>query len=85
MGLQKLGMEGRAAEVLVLEDSPAGIKAGKKAGCKVLAVVTSHTAQEVIGAGADWVVKDLASVRVIGTVVEATGVTLEIKDACLKE
>lgn len=26
--------------VLVLEDSPAGIKAGKAAGCKVLGLVT---------------------------------------------
>jgi glycerol 3-phosphatase-1 len=83
MGLQKLGMEGRAAEVLVLEDSPAGIRAGKKAGCKVLAVVTSHTVQQVVEAGPDWVVRDLASVRVISTESEARGVTLEIKDALL--
>src|SRR5271170_8069368 len=41
MGLEKLKMEGCAGEVLVLEDSPAGIRAGKKAGCKVLALVTS--------------------------------------------
>lgn len=42
MGLKKLGLEGKAADVLVLEDSPAGIKAGKAAGCKVLGVVTSQ-------------------------------------------
>lgn len=83
MGLQKLGMEGRADEVLVLEDSPAGIRAGKQAGCKVLAVVTSHTVQQVVGAGADWVVRDLASVRAVGTGPQAQGVTLEIKDALL--
>ncbi|KAK4101682.1 HAD-like protein, partial [Parathielavia hyrcaniae] len=51
--------------VLVLEDSPAGIRAGKAAGCKVLAVVTSHTAEQVLAAGPDWVVRDLASVRLL--------------------
>ena len=85
MGLQKLGLEGRAGEVLVLEDSPAGIRAGKKAGCKVLAVVTSHTVQQVVDAGADWIVGDLASVRVVSTGAKASGMTLEIKDALLKE
>jgi glycerol-1-phosphatase len=84
MGLQKLGMEGRAGEILVLEDSPAGIRAGKMAGCKVLAVVTSHSVQHVVDAGADWVVRDLASVRVVGTGREAPRVTLEIKNALLK-
>jgi glycerol-1-phosphatase len=83
MGLQKMGMEERADEVLVLEDSPAGIRAGKQAGCKVLAVVTSHTVQQVVDAEADWVVRDLASVRVVGTGTQAQGVTLEIKDAWL--
>jgi glycerol-1-phosphatase len=81
MGLQKLGMEGKSDEVLVLEDSPAGIRAGKSAGCKVLAVVTSHTVQQVVDAGPDWVVRDLASVKVVSTELQAQGVTLEIKDA----
>ncbi len=85
MGLQKLGMEGRADEVLVLEDSPAGIRAGKTAGCKVLAVVTSHTPQQVVDAGADWVVRDLTSVKVVGNAPQARGVTLEIKDALLDQ
>lgn len=83
LGLQKLGMEGRAGEVLVLEDSPAGIRAGKSAGCKVLAVVTSHTLQQVIDAGADWVVRDLASVRVVNARPLSRGITLEIKNALL--
>jgi glycerol 3-phosphatase-1 len=69
----------------VLEDSPAGIRAGKAAGCKVLAVVTSHTVEQVLSAGPDWVVRDLASVRLV----QAAGgedrrVTLEIRDALVK-
>ena len=79
MGLKKLGLEGAAAKVLVLEDSPAGIRAGKAAGCKVLGVVTSHTVEQVVGAGPDWVVRDLESVKAIRNGEE--GVTLEIRNA----
>jgi glycerol 3-phosphatase-1 len=64
--------------VLVLEDSPAGIRSGKAAGCKVLGLVTSHTLQQVRDAEPDWIVKDLESVRVIG--VSEKGVELEFSD-----
>lgn len=42
MGLKRIGMarDDEHTNVLVLEDSPAGIKAGKAAGCKVLGLVT---------------------------------------------
>ena len=83
MGLQKLKMEGRSSEILVVEDSPAGIRAGKKAGCKVLGLVTSHTVQQVVGASPDWVVKDLSSVRIVGKGSNGQGVALEIRDALL--
>lgn len=74
-------------EILVLEDSPAGIRAGKAAGCRVLGLVTSHTAEQVVAAGPDWVVRDLRSVRLVGS--QAGGgaaggravVTLQISDA----
>jgi glycerol 3-phosphatase-1 len=65
MGAKALGLD--PAGLLVLEDSPAGIKAGKDAGCRVLGVVTTHTAQQVKEAGADWVVEDLRSVTVART------------------
>ncbi|RDA87325.1 hypothetical protein CP532_2636 [Ophiocordyceps camponoti-leonardi (nom. inval.)] len=66
MGLEKLALEGAtAADVLVLEDSPAGIKAGREAGCKVIGLVTSHRLEQVVAADPDWVVKDLESVRVV--------------------
>lgn len=55
----------RNQNVLVLEDSPAGIRAGKAAGCKVVAVVTSHSVEEVVSAGADWVIRDLSSLSVV--------------------
>jgi glycerol 3-phosphatase-1 len=62
-GAEKLGLAPEG--LLVLEDSPAGIKAGKAAGCRVLAVTTTHTAEQVVAAGADWVVKDLQSVKIV--------------------
>jgi glycerol 3-phosphatase-1 len=48
----------QSVDVLVMEDAPAGVKAGKAAGCKVLAVTTPHTVDELKAAGADWVVPD---------------------------
>lgn len=66
VGLERLGLQADASDVLVLEDSPAGIRAGKAAGCKVVGLVTSHSLEQVVAAGPDWVVKDLESVTVIG-------------------
>lgn len=80
LGREKLGLAGDGgSEILVLEDSPAGIKSGKAAGCKVLGLVTSHTVEQVVAAGPDWVVRDLRSVKMIGR--EGKGVTLQISDA----
>ncbi|CAK7228940.1 DL-glycerol-3-phosphatase [Sporothrix bragantina] len=59
--------------VLVLEDSPAGIQAGKDAGCKVLGLVTSHTAEQVAKAEPDWIVQDLTSVRVVSIEAQSNG------------
>ena len=50
------------SRVLVVEDSPAGIRAGKAAGCQVLGLATTHSIERVREAGADWIVKDLQSV-----------------------
>ena len=79
MGLDKLNLAHRAGDVVVLEDAPAGIEAGKAAGCKVIGLVTSHTVDQVVAAGPDWVVKDLESVRVVGQ--HDGRVTVEISNA----
>lgn len=81
-GLRKLGLV-EGANVLVLEDSPAGIKAGKEAGCQVVAVVTSHTVEQIINAKPDWIVKDLSSLKVVG--VSEKGVEIEFLDALALE
>lgn len=82
LGLEKLGLQDRPGQVLVLEDAPAGIKAGKAAGCKVIGLVTSHTVEQVVAAEPDWVVQDLESVRVVGR--EGGKVTIEISNALVQ-
>jgi mannitol-1-/sugar-/sorbitol-6-phosphatase len=51
------------AGCLVVEDAPAGVRAGKAAGAYVLALRTTETDAALAAAGADWIVTDLASVR----------------------
>ena len=51
-------------DVLVVEDAPAGVKAGKSAGCYVLAVTTTHTVDQLKAAGVDWVIPDHRFVEV---------------------
>ena len=48
------------SECLVIEDAPSGIEAGRAAGCKVLAVLSSHEVKDL--SGADWIVPSLLHV-----------------------
>lgn len=50
-------------ECLVIEDAPAGIRAGKAAGARVFALRTTAADPELTAAGADWLADDLASLR----------------------
>jgi beta-phosphoglucomutase-like phosphatase (HAD superfamily) len=49
-------------EIVVFEDAPAGIKAAKNAGAKVIACRTTHTVEQLKEANADCVVKLLTDV-----------------------
>jgi sugar-phosphatase len=55
-GAQLLGMP--AADCIVIEDAPAGIRAGKAAGARVFALRTTSSDAELRQAGADWIVND---------------------------
>jgi sugar-phosphatase len=57
-GAQILGVA--AKDCLVLEDAPAGIRAGKAAGARVLALRTTASDSELREAGADWIVDNCA-------------------------
>lgn len=52
-----------AAECVVFEDVPAGIRSGKAAGARVIALQSTVSAPELKNAGADWVVKDCAAIK----------------------
>jgi beta-phosphoglucomutase-like phosphatase (HAD superfamily) len=45
---------------IVVEDAPAGIRSGVAAGCRVLAVCTSHSRSALENLGAAWIVSDLS-------------------------
>jgi sugar-phosphatase len=51
-----------ASECIVVEDAPAGIRAGKAAGARVIAVRTTATDNELKRAGGDWMVQSCASI-----------------------
>src|SRR5467141_5202039 len=57
-GARLLGVP--ASECIVIEDAPAGIRAGKAAGARVLALRTTASDAELQQAGADWIVNDCA-------------------------
>ncbi len=53
-----------ASECVVFEDAPAGIRAGKAAGSKVIAFRTTSAEPELREAGADWVANNCADLTV---------------------
>ena len=79
LGKNRLGLKSTDS-VLVVEDAPAGISAGSRAGCKVIGLATTHSLEQIRQAGADWIVRDLRSVRLVGHD-GSGGVQIEIRDA----
>jgi len=63
-GRKALGVDGESKRVLVVEDAPAGIRAGNRAGCQVLGLLTSHDKKEVMEAAPKWIVEDLSKVKI---------------------
>jgi len=53
-----------ASECVVLEDVPAGIKAGRAAGARVIAFQTTVEAAELREAGATWVLNNCSAIAV---------------------
>ena len=50
-------------DCIVIEDAPSGVRSGKAAGCRVIALRTTTSDDELLTAGADWVINDCASLR----------------------
>lgn len=59
-----LGFEPAHHKVVVFEDAPAGITAGKGAGAMVVGICSTYDAEKVRKSGADIVVDDLTSFKI---------------------
>ena len=57
----KLGFA--ASDCIVVEDAPAGIRAGKAAGARVIAFLTTMPRRDLEDAGADWIVQNCADIE----------------------
>lgn len=78
LGKARLGL-GPEGVALVIEDAPAGVRAGKAAGCRVVGLLTTHSIEQLQEAGADWIVEDMRSVRFAGKDKATTGDLLKIE------
>jgi len=56
----KLGFA--ASDCIVVEDAAAGVRAGKTAGARVIAFLTTMIRRDLEDAGADWIVQNCADV-----------------------
>jgi len=56
----KLGFP--ASDCIVVEDAPAGVRAGKAAGARVIAFLTTMIRRDLEDAGADWIVQNCADI-----------------------
>jgi len=82
LGAARLGLEDAAPEsLLVLEDAPAGVRAGKAAGYRVVALATTHAVGQLREAGADWIVEDMSSVTLERWDAKGRVVSVRIADA----
>ena len=65
VGASKLGFS--PSDCVVLEDVPAGVRSGKAAGAKVIAFTTTVESLALREAGADWVLRSCADVRLLSS------------------
>jgi beta-phosphoglucomutase family hydrolase len=62
LAAKRLGLA--AADCVVFEDSPPGIKAGKAAGCRCIALATTHSAEELRQYEPDRIIRDFREITV---------------------
>jgi sugar-phosphatase len=62
-GASALGVP--ASDCVVVEDAPAGIRSGKAAGARVIALRTTAAEDELRSAGADWIVESCRNISVV--------------------
>ena len=67
------------SDCIVIEDAPAGIRAGHAAGTRVLALRTTAPDPELTAAGATWIINDLAAAELASAPPQAP-LTLTLRD-----
>ena len=74
-----------AAECIVVEDAPAGIRAGKASGSRVIAFKTTSAAEALRVAGADWILNDCSDIHLIDSWVSSgqSGLVVFLTDPTL--
>jgi mannitol-1-/sugar-/sorbitol-6-phosphatase len=65
-----------ASDCIVLEDAQAGIRSGKAAGARVIAFTTTVQESVVRDAGADWILRNCADIRLIPVSTPGLSLTL---------
>jgi sugar-phosphatase len=60
LGARTLGFD--PADCVVVEDVPAGIRSGKAAGARVIALRTTMPDSDLIAAGADWLLDNCSGI-----------------------
>jgi len=74
IGVENLGFP--AADCVVVEDAPAGVRSGRAAGARVIALRTTARDDELRESGANWIVDDLSKVSV--TLLNGDGLELAL-------
>jgi beta-phosphoglucomutase-like phosphatase (HAD superfamily) len=64
LGRERLGVSDESHPVVVFEDAPAGVVAGKAAGATVIGVLETHSRDALEAAGAGHIVDGLTKVTV---------------------
>ena len=77
-GAEVLGFSPR--DCVVVEDAPAGVRSGKAAGTRVIALRTTMTEKELWDAGADWVVGDCAAIALTTPAIQDGNLSLVLKE-----
>jgi sugar-phosphatase len=77
LGAKRLGFA--AERCIVVEDAPAGVRAGEAAGMRVIGLGTITGEKELLDVGANWVLRNCADIRVEAVTSEGLQLSLAVE------